>query len=219
MLFDRSPRFDSRPFWLIAMFAAIGMSGCSAGAMALYIVKGTNVEAECEELRNRSVVVVCRPGAMIQYNNSDVARALAKQLGILLKENVRHVEVISQRKVEDWTDENVWTDYQELGEALEAELVLSVDLEAFSLYQGQTLYQGRANVSFTLIEVETGETLFEKIMPQTVYPPNTGIPTSDRQEPEFRRQFIRELAYEIGRHFYAHDTRLDFAKDSEAFDL
>ncbi len=207
--------------WIAVLVAAFVLSsgGCAAVATAIYVAKGTNAEAEFNGLRGKRVVVVCRPAAALQYNHSNVARDLADQVGLLLKKNIirKKIELIDQEEVERWTDENAWDEYTELGEALDAEMVLAVDLEAFSIYQGQTLFQGRANVSVTVVDMETRDTVFEKTLPETVYPPNIGIPTSEKQEAEFRRQFVGELAEEIARHFYAHDTRVDFAKDAKAF--
>jgi hypothetical protein len=58
--------------------------------------------------------------------------------------------------------------------------------------------------------------VFEKTLPQTVYPPNSGVPTSERQEAEFRRAFVKVLADQIARHFYAHDPNADLAQDALA---
>jgi hypothetical protein len=66
--------------------------------------------------------------------------------------------------------------------------------------------------------METGTVVFEKLPPQSVYPPNTGIPTQELQEPEFRRKYVGVLADEIARNFYEHDSRANFAADAAAID-
>ena len=43
---------------------------------------------------------------------------------------------------------------------------------------------------------------------------DSGIPTVDKPEPQFRSQFINVLAEQIGRYFYDHDSTVDFASDS-----
>jgi len=58
--------------------------------------------------------------------------------------------------------------------------------------------------------------VFERTMPPTVYPPNTGIPTSERQEGEFRNEFVHVLAEQVARHFYAYDRNADVAQDAMA---
>ncbi len=124
--------------------------------------------------------------------------------------------MIDQRKVNKWTDENTWDEYREVGKAMKADMVVGIDLESFGLYEGQTLYQGKADATVRVYNCHDGKMVFEKILPQSVYPPNSGVPTSDRREPEFRREFVAVLADQIARHFYAHDPHADLAQDAMA---
>ena len=41
----------------------------------------------------------------------------------------------------------MWEEYVEVGKAMKADMVVGVELEKFSIYQAQTLYQGKANAS------------------------------------------------------------------------
>ena len=95
-------------------------------------------------------------------------------------------------------------------------MVVGLDLEEFSLYQGQTLYQGKANVKIMVYDVAKGkDPVFEHNLPQAVFPPNGAIP-ADSPEPQFRRQFVNYLARQIAQYFYDHDATVDFASDSTA---
>ena len=126
------------------------------------------------------------------------------------------IKLIDQREVFEWADENVWEDYVDIAKALDADMVVGLDLEEFSLFQGQTLYQGKANVRIIVCDVTKGkEPIFEYNLPQTVFPPNGAIP-ADSPEAQFRRQFINYLARRIGVLFYDHDSSVDFASDSTA---
>ena len=206
---------------VLALAAGIVSSGGCQGLLTtvMYFTKGNNLPAEYDGLRGKKVVVVCRPLADLKYRDASVAKDLARQLGLLLHHNVRKIEVIDHRKVVQWTDENMWDEYVEIGEALEAEMVVGVDLRGFTIYQGQTLYQGKANVVLGVYDCVAGrQPVFEKELPQAVYPPNTGIPTSEKPEAEFRREFVRLLADQIGRHFYPHDPHADYALDATALD-
>ena len=116
-----------------------------------------------------------------------------------------------------WTDENTWEEYTEVGKAMKADMVVGIDLESFSLFQGQTLYQGKANATIRVYDCqERGKMVFEKELPQAIYPPNSAVPTSERTEAEFRREFVAVLADQIARHFYAHDPYADVAQDASA---
>jgi hypothetical protein len=201
---------------LAAMFSA---SGCrSLLTTVVYLINGTDVDAEFEGLEGKRVVVLCHTTSDLDFSGSGVAEDLAKKVGILLRQKGKKIEVIDQRDVAAWTDENADSDYVEVGHALDAEMVVGIDLQNFKLRKGQTLYQGAADISITVHDCgETGGIVFEKPLPHILYPPNTGIPISDRRENEFRQQFIDVLADQIGRFFYKHDAYSDFALDAEAF--
>lgn len=186
-------------------------------ATAIYLWKGTDVDPDYAGLKGKKVAVVCRTLVSLQYRNACVDRNLAREITRLLKQRVPKIHTIDQRKVTKWTDENTWETYEEVGKALKADIVVGIDLEGFSLYQGQTLYQGKANATIHVYDCSNGgEEAFMKIIPQSVYPPNSGVPTSDQLEAEFRRDFILVLADQIARHFYAHNPHADLVQDVAA---
>ncbi|NLY00549.1 MAG: hypothetical protein GXY83_31015 [Rhodopirellula sp.] len=218
---DRSGTGCPRFLLLLAMLLATlpAISGCaSALATAVYLVKGTNEDPEFTGLREKKVAVVCRPLVELQYRNASVARDISHQVVLRLKQNVRKIEVVDERKVAEWTDENAWDEYPEIGKAIDANLVLGIDLEEFSLYQGQTVYQGKATVSLKVYDCTTGEVVFQKRVPQVIYPPNRVVAASDVQENAFRQQFVGVLADQIGKLFYPYDRYTDFAMDSRSME-
>ena len=203
---------------LIAVAALSIFGGCqSAITTAMYLIKGTDVDAEYTGLKGKKVAVVCRPITELNYANSGVGRDLVREISKLLQEKVSKIKVVDAQKVNKWWDENTWEEYVEVGKALKADVVVGVELERFSIYQAQTLYQGKANAVVRVYDCKDGgKVLFEKILPQTVYPPNTYIQTSDVQETEFRREFMGVLADQIARHFYSHDPYADLGQDNSA---
>ena len=183
----------------------------------MYLIQGTDVDADFKDLKGKKVAVVCRPMVSLQYRNANVNRELAQQITLLLQEKVSKIKTVDQRKITKWTDENSWEEYPEVGKAVKADMVVGIDLEGFSLYQGQTLYQGKANAVLRVYDCKKGgKMVFEKILPASVYPPNSAVPTSERTEPEFRREFVLVLADQIARHFYAHDPYGDMGQDAAA---
>ncbi len=199
---------------ILLMVLAVSGGCTSALATAMWLIKGPNIPAEFPGLRGQRVVVVCRPLTSSLYTNPHIAKDISRQIASLLKANVRGIKLIDQRRVDEWIDENTWDEYTEIGNALEADLVVGIDLESFSIYQSQTLFQGKANFVIKVVECKTGETVFEKYPPQTIYPPNHVVSTQDVQEGAFRREFVRVVADQIARHFYPHDPRAYFAMDS-----
>lgn len=194
---------------------SLSATGCNLVATGMYVLTGNDTEAEFKELAGKKVAVVCRPVTSLDFNNSSVASTLAQQVGVRLKEKVSKIEIIDQRSVDDWTDENTWEEYVDIGKALNADMVIGIDLEEFNLYQGQTLYQGKANLHFAVYDVKKGKVhVWEKYLPQVVYPPTGGIPASESPESAFRRKFVLTLADRITQSFFPHDSTADFAADS-----
>jgi len=198
---------------LSAMLAA--NSGCvSALATAVYFIKGPDLPAEFKELKEKRVAVVCRPLVGLSYRDAGVAKDLAAEMSRLLRLNIRKIDVVDQRHVAAWIDENSWEEFAEVGEAVEADMVVGVDIEEFNIFQGQTVYQGRATVTLTVVDCQSGEVVFERHPSQIVYPPNSPRSTGDQREADFRREYLRVLADQLARHFYPHDPAADFAMDA-----
>ncbi len=193
-------------------------SGCvNALATVMYVIKGNNIAAEFNGLKGKKIIVVCRASHDLGFSNASAARDLTREISKLLKANIRKIQIVPPKDVENWADENSWEDPREVGKALGAEMVLCVDLEHFSLYKGQTLYQGSADYTIEVLDLENdGEAVFKKSPPRSLFPPNSAVMTSDKREPEFRQEYVAVLADEISRHFYSHDAYAHFATDSTA---
>jgi hypothetical protein len=211
-----------REIILLAMLtiAALPAIGCTSALFTvMYLFKGMEVPPDFKELKSKKVAVVCRPMVSLAYGNANVGRDLAQQVNLLLQEQVPKIKTIDQRKVAKWMDENTWEEYTEVGKAMKADMVVAIDLESFSIYQGQTLYQGKANATIRVFDCTKpgrNKEVFHKSIPQVTYPPNISIPASDRTEPDFRREFVLVLANQIARHFYAHDPQADLSQDNDA---
>lgn len=205
----------------LLLFSTVIVCGCTGPALTvMYLLGGMDIPAEYKGLKGKKVAIVCRPVASTQYQNPNVAHEIARQVARLIKRNVSKVEIIDYRKVADWTDNNTWEEFIDIGDALEADRVIGIDLESFSVFQGQTLYQGRANCIVKVYDCtsEDVDPVYEKVLPPIVYPPNTGIPTSEKTESRFQLEFIGVISEQIARLFYNHDPHTDFAVDSTAFD-
>jgi hypothetical protein len=202
----------------LAAMALASQAGCTKLlTTAMVIIKGTDTEAEFQGLKNKRVAIVCRPLVELQYSSGGVGNDIAKQMGLLISAKMRKVEIIDPDRVAEWADTHTWDDFTEIGEALDADVIIGVDLQEFKIYQSQTLYQGRAKTQIKVSDVEdNGKIIFQKHVPQIVYPPNSGVPTAEMAEEEFRRDFVAVVADQLGRYFYAYDHRADYARDVEA---
>jgi hypothetical protein len=213
-----------RSGYLLLLGVVLSAAGCSAFTGILYVMGANDAPAEYKGLKGKKVAVVCRPITSLRYQDSRVAADLSVMVGKLLRDNSktfsisdpRKIEIIDPRKIDKWCDENTWDEYVEVGKAVAADVVLAIDLEHFDIYQGQTLYQGRASTTLRVYNCKDGEILFEKTSRQTVYPPNSCVATSEKEAPQFRREFLKVLADQIARVFYAHDPYADTALDAAA---
>lgn len=208
----------SRPIRLATALLLVSLGGCQGLPLTImYLMNGLNVDPEYPGLKGKRVAVVCRPSASLQYNATAASNELTKAVAGLLASNVSKVEVIPSSKVSEWCDENVWDDFEEVGRALDAQMVVGIDLDSFGLFEGQTLYKGVASCSVRVYDLEKGgDPVFEKRLPKFAFPPHGNIPVSDKTEYEFRQQFIGHLATQIGILFYPHDPNATMALDSDA---
>jgi hypothetical protein len=189
--------------------------GCtSALATAAWIIKGPNVPPEFDGLKKKKVAVVCTAATQSIYAYPNVAKDLARAVARQLQKNVKDIKLIPPQDIEEWMDSHQWTEYPEIGQAVGAELLVAIDVNDFRLYKGQTIFQGRADLTIRVFDCATGEVVFERRPPEILYPPNHVVSTAEVREADFRRDFIRVLADHIGRYFYPHDPRALFAADA-----
>ena len=219
---DRTTRFSHQHSgWacLVLLALATSQTGCvNALATAAWLVKGNDVDADYNGLRNKRVAIVCRPLVELQYSTGTrSSQDMAVELGRLMAQRVRKISIVDPREVAEWTDEHDWDDFAQVGQALKADMVVGIDVEEFSLYQSQTLYQGKARVAVTVYDVSDGaKVVYQKSIPRVIFPPNRGVDTSLPEE-DFRRRFVAHLADVIGRHFYSHDAQAELALDAKGF--
>jgi hypothetical protein len=203
---------------MLLVGACVSCCGCVQAILTgAYLLNGVETSAEFKELKGKKTAIVCRPIVELQYSSSSAAEQLAQQVGRLMKQKIRKIEIVSPQQIEQWTDEHDWEDFADIGKAVKSDYVVGIEIEQFSLYQGQTIYQGRARLRVVVNDMaKGGEKVYEKHLPEYVYPPSGGIPTSERSEDEFRRQFTALVAEQVGRLFYGFDHRNDMALDSTA---
>lgn len=204
----------------LGLFAAallVACSGCSTLLTAAYILMPEDTPAEFKGLKGKHVAVVCKPIVELEFSDAGSARELAATVGGLLERNVRKTRVIDQQEVARWIDEHAWVDYPTVGKALDADLVVGIDLEEFRLHEGSTLYRGRATAHVRVFDIATGKVVFEKRYDDFQYPADGAVPTSDRSEMQFRGMFLQILAGRIARSFHAYDSRTSFAEENLTF--
>ena len=99
---------------LLASVTLLSAGGCAQVlATGLYLWDGGNfAPAECEALEGQRVVVVCRPPASHEYRYAGASRGIAKRVSEKLVQNVKGIDVVNPREVDNWVDESDWGDFR-----------------------------------------------------------------------------------------------------------
>lgn len=203
---------------LFLMCATVSSSGCLArfAAHMLNAGMGNMVPAKFDGLAEKRVAIITVSGSS-SFGPTSAAELVARKVESKLRENISEIDLVSYQEIADWMDRNDWNgiDYQEVGEAVGADLVVAIDLQSFSLYDGKTLYRGKCDASLTVYDVKNaGEILYEDVPPQIIFPVAAGLHTTDTSEREFRRWFIDHVSNRLARNFYPYDAAVDFASDT-----
>jgi hypothetical protein len=204
---------------LLAATLLVVNSGCPALlATGIYVWEGGNFEpAEFEGLEGQRVVVMCKPPSTHEYRHAGAARSVSTRVSELLVKNIKNIDVVNPREVDNWVDESDWGDFRELAQAVHADKVVHIELADFELYKGKTLYQGRGDVTVIVYDMKDhSKEVFTKHLGEVLYPVNSGIPAQDKPVQQFEREFVEVLADHIAMNFYRHDPHEQFAIDAMA---
>ena len=195
--------------WMLMAGLVVSTSGCALFSTIAYITVPNDVPAEYEGLKKQRVVVIVEDVGGLGYQDAAVPTDLARIVSSHLRKRVKKIDLVSQDEVNDWIDSND-VHLKDLGKHMKADKVVSIQLNHFRLNKGPNLYQGQAEVTVQILDVETGD--IDDLEPlEALYPRHSGIPL-DQSEPTFRRRFVNILAKQISRRFYAHES-MDVSKD------
>ena len=156
-LIGRCPCFDSP--WHVVLLVALVLA-ISTGCIGTFVnlmnaAQGNVVPANFTGLKGKRVAVVCVSNSEA-FGPSYASLALASQVGEAARSaNVSDVTIVETQKIADWIDRNDWDylDYKAVARGVDAEMVVAIDLDSFSLHEGKTLYKGRADVEVVVYDM------------------------------------------------------------------
>jgi hypothetical protein len=197
------------------------LCGCNAIILLGYLIGGPpSIEPEFDAKTNKSlsakdvrVAVVCYAPLPLKYDFDKLDYDLAKH--VTFKLHTHGIKVINPDLVHAWLDENKdWDRPEEIGEALQVDYVVYIDMQKFSLYEenSRNLYRGRAEALLSVYEIYKeggGEKIYSKEI-NSKYPLKIPRSTYEVSYPTFKAQYFNRLSEEIGRQFYEHYTGDDF---------
>lgn len=214
-------RYASRIGLVLTAALLLVSTGCHPGLMfatAQYMIDGGDmIDPECEALEEQRVVVFCRPPASHEFRHAGASQMIAKQVSDLLEMNVPKIEIVKQSKVDQWVDENDTDDYEELGRAVGADVVVHIELGHFDLFKGKTVYQGNADVTVSTYDMnDKGKLVWKKDFGEVLFPVHSGIAVQDKPVAQFQKEFVGILSSKVARNYYKHLRHEDFAIDALA---
>lgn len=201
---------------LICLLGMVGfLAGCAAAAGTLgYMIYGDDVDPPCKDLKGK-VAIICRPQASMTYQNGDTAAQLGRSVNVHIMNKLKKkqkVELIPQREIEKYCDVlDSELDFEEIGQALGADQVIAIDLYEYTHIEGTGTFRGQARVGVRLIDIKTGNELYESTDFSHTYPQNHSYSESEMRDEDFQRLYLGKLGYFISKNFvpYSRWDRVD----------
>jgi len=212
----RSTSFAARlvtGLWAVGVIAA--SPGCGMLPTVAYWINGNNIDARFDGLVGKRVAVVCLDANSLKGPGSEadnIAKAVARSLAY----NVKDMQLVRQSEVADWFDNHDQdvADYADIGRGVKADMVVGIDLEGFSIHEGQTLLKGRAAVVTRVYDMQRGGEVVYEMPQREITWPESGARHVTENEANFRIAFIQTLATRIAHEFYAYDAAEDYGIDA-----
>jgi hypothetical protein len=195
--------------------ALVSAAGCGTLPTIAYWMYGNKTPAKFAGLKGKRVAVVCLDANSLKGPGSEadnVAKAVGRSLGF----NVPDIKLVRQSEVADWFDNHDQdvADYADIGRGVKADMVVGIDLENFSIHEGQTLLKGRAGVVTRVYDMQRGgEVVYESAQREISWP-ESGARHVTENEANFRVAFIQTLAMKIAHEFYDYDAADDYGLDA-----
>ncbi len=209
-----------RPGFLhtLCVVATMGLALCSSGC-AQFVLLGLllggppSIEPDFDAETGKSlskkdikVAVVCYAPTELKWNFPSIDDEVAAHVSYRLFEH--KIQTIEPDYVRAWVDQHPdWEMASEIGKAFDANYVIEIELESFSLYEeGNTtsLYRGKTVGFVHVIDMANdGERIFSKEL-DFAFP--TKVPRSayDQSLISFKREYLSRLSEKIGFMFYEH---------------
>ncbi len=201
---------------MLGLLCLIPLSGCTALLTTMRWVSGEDmIPAEYDGLQKQRVAVVCVSDSS-SYGTGSESILLSREVGALLRKNVKDIELVRPDEIADWIDREGWDeiDYREIGRGVKAQRVVAIGMEGFRLYEGSSLYRGRANITVSVYDMtDGGNEVFRKHVPELSFPATGPYPAGDISEVQFRRAFLQTISNHVARYFYRYDMAENFGRD------
>lgn len=194
---------------------ALSLSGClGLTSNLMHMVGADMVPAQYPDLEDCKVAIMTTTQAT-HYKDDSSAEMLSQRVGAILTQKVDDIRLVRQSEIQQHRDRVGWenNDIIGLGESVEAEKILLIELDHMKLRDGKSMYRGSADVVVTVLDVATGDEVFRRELDEYTFPRTAGQHITETSENQFRKVYLGMLALEIGRTFHRYDFSDTFAQD------
>ena len=213
----QTSRVISGFFLTMILLACLSSTGC-VGALAqlFYVIKGHQVPAQYSGFEGKKVAVVINTDAS-SYGPDSLSKTFGKYVRLKLATNIEDIEIVPELEIKNWIDINGYDESKlaKLGKSVEADFVLAIDVDNYTIRDGKTIYKGQSDITLSVIESESGDVTYSFGPENMVYPEN-GRPAIQTTDRKFEMFYLTWLTRQISRQFYKHD-KLDEVADDAAF--
>jgi hypothetical protein len=201
---------------LLLASALLVFPGClGAVTQLMYVLKGHNVPGEFQGLQGKKIAVVCVSDASA-YGPDPLTYSISNALSVKLARGLKGSTVVPVTKVEEWIDTHGWDerDFVALGEGVEVDAVVAIDIASYSIHEGATLFKGRADVTATVYNIEKEGQIDHHYGPKIFEYPKTGRPAIQTTDRQFEAMYLGQLVIHLSNQFCEHDHLDSFASDA-----
>lgn len=199
----------------LVLGALLVIPGCiGASAQLLYLIYGNKISAQYEGLNDKKVAVICVSDASA-YGPNTLTFSVEKKVADRLSRFVPGIKVIPQSAVDNWKDQYGWdeSDFVQIGRGIGADAVVAIEISAYSLHEGSTMYKGRATVTSTVYNIQSESVAFQA-GPEDYQFPKSGRPAMQITERQFESAFLEKFCEYLARRFYEYEKTDTIAEDA-----
>lgn len=198
----------------LAMGLAATNAGCNVVMLMGYLIGGPpSIEPDFSKqtrkslaAKGKTVAIVCYADKELKWDNESIDQELTRYVAYRLTSH--KIKVVDPDRVHAWMDEHAdWDRPTDIGEAVQADFVVYIDLKEFGLYEenSQNLYRGRSDAIVSVFEVKDdgGHSIYSREIASR-YPTQMPVSADTLPFENFKKLYLSRLSEEIGRLFYEH---------------
>ena len=219
----RRNRVRTLASFFLAGCALVATTGCDP-RMILYFLQpyGPTVPPTGPSLKGKRVVIITHVGGGAGGDYIALDRDLMRDVSKILKKELKKIDIVDSERVRTWAEAHPnWTDTSEVAKAFEADVVVFLEVEEFSVQSASSpdLLQGNAKIHVMVHEMKYPTNAKGRVMHDQpkedeeifndycniVFPKKSPIPLEQGiNAGAFRTKFLHIAATDISWKFVEH---------------